>query len=94
MKITKGKLELKVPPSKYLQTIVEEIRENLQRMGVSQLPRILDAELVTMLARNSSRSDALSSSHATIGWLTTSLLVPPLARQAMLRAALRSLCNE
>ena len=55
MKITKGKLELKVPPSKYLQTIVEEIRENLQRMGVSQLPRILDAELVTMLAANNQK---------------------------------------
>lgn len=50
-----------------------------------------DARLVTMLARSSSRSEALSSSHATKGWLTTNLLALPLARQAILREALRSL---
>lgn len=43
-----------------------------------------------MLSRSSSRSEALMSSHATIGWLTDSLLILPLARQAMLREALRS----
>ena len=37
MKITKSKLKLNVPGSKYLPSIQEEIRQNLERMGVSGL---------------------------------------------------------
>jgi hypothetical protein len=37
MKITKNKLMLKVPAKKYLPSITNEIRENLERMGVNGL---------------------------------------------------------
>ena len=37
MKISKNKLTLKVPDKKYLPTIINEIRENLERMGVNGL---------------------------------------------------------
>ena len=37
MKITKSKLKLNVPENKYLPSIQDEIRENLNRMGVDGL---------------------------------------------------------
>ena len=37
MKITKSKLKLEAPTNKYLPSIMDEIRENLQRMEVSGL---------------------------------------------------------